>query len=118
ELGDPMSERSDEIAELFRGQRAIDPAVPLGQLRVVVLRAQHDFERPGAAHETCEVLDAACAWVHTRPCLRLPENRRLARGKAHVARQHELAAGAARAPLNLRDADEAARAETAKKKAD
>src|SRR5262245_6350512 len=29
ELGDPMSERSDEIAELLRGQGAIGPAVPL-----------------------------------------------------------------------------------------
>jgi hypothetical protein len=44
-------------------------------IRVVVLRAQHDFERPAAAQETCEVLHAAGARVHTRPRLRLRENR-------------------------------------------
>src|SRR5215475_2489992 len=32
---DPMGEGSDEIAELAGRQRAIDPAVPLGQIRVV-----------------------------------------------------------------------------------
>src|SRR5215475_1421019 len=42
-LGDPMSERSDEIAERVRGQRAIDPAIPLGQIRIIILRAQHDL---------------------------------------------------------------------------
>ena len=36
-FGDPMSERSDEIAELVGGQRAIDPTVPFSELRVVVL---------------------------------------------------------------------------------
>ena len=59
--GDPMRERPDEVVERVGGQRAIDPAVPLGQFRVVVLRAQHDLERPGAAHETGEVLGAAAA---------------------------------------------------------
>ena len=50
--------------------------------------------------------------------LRLTENRRLSRGKAHVARQHEFAAGAAHAPLDLRDRDEAACAQIAKQQAD
>ena len=74
-FGDPMSERPDEIAELFCWQSAIDPAVPLSQLRAVVLRAQHDFERPGAAHETCEVLYATGAGAHTRSRLWVTENR-------------------------------------------
>src|SRR5918912_4467625 len=43
--GDPMRERADEVAELIGRQRSIDPAVRCGQLRVVILRAQHDFER-------------------------------------------------------------------------
>jgi hypothetical protein len=40
--------------------------------------------------------------------LRLTENRRLSRGKAHVARQHEFAAGGPYAPLDLCDGNEAA----------
>ena len=50
--------------------------------------------------------------------LELTENRRLPRGKAHVARQHELAAGAAHATLDLRDGDEAACAQMAKQEGD
>src|ERR1700719_4592274 len=38
-LGDPMRERSDEVAKRVDGQRAFDPAVPFGYLRVVILRA-------------------------------------------------------------------------------
>ena len=105
ERGDPMGERSHEAAERLRGQRSVDPAVPLGQLRVVVLRAQHDLERPGAAHEAHEVLDAAPAGDQTERRLRLTEDRRLPGGEAHVARQHELAAGAAYATLDLRDTE-------------
>jgi hypothetical protein len=46
--------------------------------------------------------------------LELAEDRRFARGKAHVAGEHELAAGAADAALDLRNGDEAARAQMAK----
>lgn len=52
------------------------------------------------------------------PALRLTENRRLPRGIAHVAREHELAAGAAHASFDLRDGDEPACAQMAKQKAD
>ena len=41
--GDPVSERPDEAVERVGGQRAIDPAVPLGQFRVIIQRAQHDL---------------------------------------------------------------------------
>src|SRR5580704_15987286 len=44
-FGDAMRERCHEIIERAGGQRPIDPAVPLSQLRVVILCAQHDFER-------------------------------------------------------------------------
>jgi hypothetical protein len=63
------------------------------------------------------VLDAARAGGHTRRRLWLAENRRLSCGKAHVARQHELAAGGAHATLDLRDGDKAACAEMAKHQA-
>ena len=111
------SER-DEIAELVGGQRSVDPAVPFGQLRVVVLGAQHDLERSGAAHEASEVLGGAPAGEQTERRLELTEDRRLARGEAHVARQHELAAGGADATLDLRDGDEAACAQMAEQNGD
>jgi hypothetical protein len=110
EPGDPVSERSDEVVERVGRQRAIDPAVALGQLRVVVLRAQHDLERPGAAHEAREVLGGAPAGELAERRFELAEDSRFARGEAHVAGQHELAAGATHAPRDLRDGDEAARA--------
>src|SRR5205085_549125 len=88
------------------------------ELRVEILRAQHDLERPGAAHEADEMLDAASAGDQTERRLRLTEDRRLARGKAHVQRQHELAAGGAHAALDLCDGDEAACAQMAKQEAD
>jgi hypothetical protein len=53
----------------------------------------------------------------TQRRLRLAENRRFAAG-AHVAGEHELVAGGADAPLDLRDADEAAGAQMAKQKPD
>jgi len=112
--GNPMSERSDKIAERVGGQRSIDPAVPLGQLRVVILSAQHDLERPRATHEAREVLGGARAGEKTEGRLELTEDRRLARGKARVARQNELDAGGAYATLDLSDGDEAAGAQTPK----
>ena len=113
-----MGKRSDETVERPGGQRAIDPTVAFGQLRVVVVRAQQNFERPRAAHEARKVLDGARAGYRTEPGLRLTENRRLPRGIAHVAREHELAAGAAHASFDLRDRDEPACAQMAKQKTD
>jgi len=49
------------------------------------------------------MLDAARAGDQAERLLRLTEHRRLARRKSHVARQHELAAGAPHAALDLRD---------------
>jgi hypothetical protein len=88
-----MRERADEAAQLGGRERAIDPPVAFRQFGVVVLRAEHDLERP-------------------------PEDRRLARGEAHVARQHELAAGAADAALDLRDRHQTADAEVAEQPRD
>jgi hypothetical protein len=54
------------------------------------------------------VLDAARAGDQAERLLRLTEHRRLSRGKAHIVRQHELAAATAHTPLDLRNGDEAA----------
>ena len=64
------------------------------------------------------MLGSATARDLTEGAFDLTENRRLARGKAHVAREDELAAGAAYATLDLRDSDETARAQVTKQKGD
>ena len=75
EFGDPMSERPYEIANLVAGQRSIDPAVTFSQIGVVVLRAQHDFERSRAAHQSGEMLCASGARNHSERGLKLTEDR-------------------------------------------
>src|SRR3981189_3227091 len=98
-----MSERVYEIIERVGGERPIDPAVPFSQLRVVILRTQHDLKRPRTAHEAHEVLGSAAAGDLTEGRLWLTENSCLSCRKAHVARQHEFAAGGPYAALDLRD---------------
>ena len=70
-----MSEGSDKFAELVGRQCSIDPAVPFSQLRVVILSAQHDLERSGAADEAREVLSGAPAGDQTEGRLELTEDR-------------------------------------------
>jgi hypothetical protein len=60
------------------------------------------------------VLRSAGAGEQTERRLELAEDRRLARGETHVAGQHELAAGTANPPFDLRDGDQAAGAEMMK----
>src|SRR5262245_46296152 len=64
------------------------------------------------------MLHAACAGRRAKRRLRLSEDRRLSRGEAHVHRQHELAAGAAYASLDLRNGHEAACTQMAEEKGD
>jgi hypothetical protein len=71
-----------------------------------------------AAQEPHEVLRGAPAGEQTERRLDLSKDCCLSRGETHVARQYELAAGAAHATLDLRDADQAARAEMAKQEGD
>src|SRR6267142_4264767 len=106
--GDPISQRADEMIERVGGQRSIDPAVPFSQVGVIILRAQHDFKCASTAHETDEMLGAACARDHTKRRLELTKNCGLPRGEAHIARQYELAAHTAYATLDLSDGNEAA----------
>ena len=108
----------DEIVEGARGQGSVDPSVPLGELRVVILGAQEDLERAGAAHDPREVLGGAAAGNLTERGFELREDRRLPRGEAHVARQDELAARGSDPALDLRDGHEAARAQVAKQQRD
>jgi hypothetical protein len=54
-------------------------------------------------HEAHEVLGATRAGDLTECRLGLAEDRRLSRGDAHVARQHEFATGGPNTPLDPRD---------------
>src|SRR5262249_21261441 len=105
---------SDKLTQCVGREHAINPAVPFSKLCVIISRAQHDLERPGTSHEPREVLYPASA-RHCAKCrLRLSKDGRTAGGKAHVARQHELAAGGAYTPLDLRDGDQTTRAQMTK----
>ena len=115
---DPLGERPNERAERRCGQGSIDPAVPFGEVCVVVLGAQQDLEGAGAPHQPGEVLGGAAAGDLTERRLELREDRRFARGEAHVAGEHELAASRAHAALDLRDGDEAACAQVAEQERD
>src|ERR1700687_2154484 len=64
------------------------------------------------------MLNATSAGVRTKPRFWLTENRRFSRCKPHVARQHELAPGAAYATFDLRDGYEPACAQTPEQEAD
>ena len=48
---DAMCERSDEFSETFGRRRSINPAVALGQLRIIIVRTQQHFERAATPHE-------------------------------------------------------------------
>src|SRR6185369_5104345 len=108
---DPMSERSDEVIEFSGWQRAIDPAVAFSQVCVVVLCAQHHFQRSPATHESREMLGATRTRNDTKSRLELAEDRRLPSGETHVAREYEFASDSAYATFDLRNRDEAAGAQ-------
>src|ERR1041385_7228483 len=60
------------------------------------------------------MLGRACSGNHTEGRLELTKDRRLARRKAHVAGEYELAADSANATLDLRDGHETAGAQVPK----
>src|SRR5262245_52944094 len=76
ELCDPMSKGTDEIINLVGRQRAIDPAVSFGQICVIILGAQHNFERTPTTHKPCQVLRAARARNDSERRLELTKDRR------------------------------------------
>src|ERR1700722_18327644 len=118
EAGDPISQLGHEVAELGGGQRTIDPAVTLGEFGIEVLRAEQHLKGTAATHQPCEALDGAAAGNRPERRLELPEDRRLAGRKPHVAAERELAAGTPSTALDLGDAHEPADAEIAEHKRD
>jgi len=81
-------------------------------------RPRSSMTSSARARPECEVLDAAGTRDQAESHLRLAEYRRLSRGKAHVARQHEFAAGAANVTFDVRNGDEAAGAQVAKQQSE
>src|ERR1700729_3344955 len=109
-----MSQRSNEVAKLRCRQGSVDPAVPFGQLRAVVLRAEHYFERPASSEEPGQVLSSTATRKQAEGGLELGEECRFQSCKAHVTREHKLAPRRAHASPDLRDRDEATRTESPK----
>ena len=64
------------------------------------------------------MLDAARAFDGAQRWLHMPEDRRLLRGKAHVAGEQELAAGPSDTARDLGDGDQPALAQTPEQKAE
>src|SRR5580700_3765468 len=79
---------------------------------IEVVRAENDFERAAAADQMWEAFGAAAAGMHSHPDFGLAQLRVLARRKAHVAGEDELAAHAPDAASDLRDADHRGLGET------
>ena len=113
-----MSERVDELPERRGGERAVNPAVPLGELGIVVLGAQHHLKCSRATHQAREVLGRSAAGQLTERRLELAEDRRLARREAHVTGENELAARGPDPALYLRDGHEPAGTQVTKHQPD
>src|SRR5262245_3505530 len=113
-----MRERSNELTKCGLRHRSIDPAVSLGQVRVVVARAQHHLQRSRATHETRQVLYSACTGDEPEPFFRLTEDSRLSCGKAHITREREFAACTTHASFDLRDGHEPAVTQVAEQQAE
>lgn len=104
---DAAGEGVHEGVEFAVGHRAVDPAVELGGVGVVVLAADRDFQCPGAADQARQPVEAAAAGHHARADLGLPEQGALAAGEPDVAGQRELVPDAPGAAADGRDADDA-----------
>ena len=115
---DPVGECPDELSERVGRQRTVDPPVALSQIGVVVVRAQQDFERSRTTHDAGEVLGCTTAGYLPECRFELGEDRCLACGEPHVARQHEFAAGTTYAPFDLGDRDQMARAQVPEQRGD
>ena len=56
-----MCERSHELTESVGRQSAVDPAIALGEVCVVVIRCQQHLKSPGPTQKAREALDCTSA---------------------------------------------------------
>src|SRR3984893_8726852 len=105
EGGDPTRERVDEAVQFGVWKRPVDVPVSFRGVAVEIVRAKNDFERAAAAYQMWEAFRTAAAGMQSHPYFGLAQSRVLARRKAHVAGENELAAHAPDTASDLRDAD-------------
>src|SRR5262244_3665074 len=102
----PPGKLVDESVQFGVRKRPIDVAVPFSGISIEVVRAENDFERSAAPDQQWQAFGAAATWNYTDPDFGLTQDRFLARSEAHVTGKDELAAHAADATPDLRDADD------------
>ena len=103
ERGDTPRELSDELVQFGVGQCAVDPAVPLGLVRIEIRRAKHCLHGPAPTEQPRQMLYTTRARWRTESDLRLAQHGILAGGESHVACQRQFAARAAGPPAQLCD---------------
>src|SRR5580700_6859525 len=104
ERGQAPDETIDKRVEGVVVQRAVHPAITLGDVSVEIVAAEDDLKCARAADQTREPFQRSAARDQSDADLRLAEYGALPAGEAHVTGQHELVTDAARAAANLRDA--------------
>jgi signal transduction histidine kinase len=99
-----MRERIDERVEVGIVQRAVHPAIALGDISIEIVAAEDYLKCTRSADQTWEPFQSSAARDQTDADLGVAEQGVLPAGEAHVASQHELVTDATRAAANLRDA--------------
>src|SRR6195256_5565386 len=112
EGGDPARQRVDEAVQFGVWKCPVDVSVSFRGVAVEIVRAENDFERPTAPDQMWKTFRTAAAGMQSHPYFGLAQSRVLARRKAHVAGEDELAAHAPDAATDLRDADHRGLGET------
>src|SRR6202045_3994362 len=104
ERGQTPDERIDERVEVVIVQRAVHPAIALGDISIEIVAAEDDLKCARAADQTREPFQRSAARDQSDADLGVAEQGALPAGETHVAGQHELVTDAARAAANLGDA--------------
>src|ERR1700731_2080851 len=104
ERGQTPDERIDERVEVVIVQRAVHPAIALGDISIEIVAAEDDLKCARAADQSREPFQRSAARDQSDAYLGVAEYGPLPAGEAHVAGQHELVTDAACAAANLGDA--------------
>src|SRR5580698_9092853 len=104
ERGQAPDETIDKRVEGVVVQRAVHPAITLGDVSVEIVAAEDDLKCARAADQTREPFQRSAARDQSDADFGVAEEGGLPAGEAHVAGQHEFVTDAARAAANLGDA--------------
>src|SRR5579864_872778 len=97
ERGQTTGERIDKQVERVIVQRAVHPAIALGDVRIEIVATEHDLKCTRAADQTREPFERPATRDQSDADLGLAEQGALPAGEAHIAGQHELVTDAPRA---------------------